>query len=98
MPRVAITDDTFLDLELERAILSATGFELRSENDKEIPALKSLVAEADEFDWRKQEERLNRLPHVLADIEGLRLHFIHQRRLSAASGRAMRPVERAAGR
>lgn len=33
---------------------------------------------ADEFDWRKQEERLNRLPHFLADIDGLRLHFIHQ--------------------
>ncbi len=33
---------------------------------------------ADEFDWRKQEERLNRLPHFLADIDGLRLHFVHQ--------------------
>lgn len=78
MPRVAITVYSFPDLELERAILSAAGFELRSRNDKEIPALKSLVVEADEFDWRKQEERLNRLPHALSDIEGLRRHFIHQ--------------------
>lgn len=47
MPTVAITDYTFPDLELERSILSAGGFELRSGNDKQIPALKALVAEAD---------------------------------------------------
>jgi D-3-phosphoglycerate dehydrogenase len=47
MPTVAITDYSFPDLELERAILSAAGFELRSGNDKQIPALKSLVAEVD---------------------------------------------------
>jgi D-3-phosphoglycerate dehydrogenase len=47
MPTVAITDYSFPDLEFEQAILSAAGFELRSGNDKQIPALKSLVAEAD---------------------------------------------------
>ena len=47
MPTVAITDYSFPDLELERSILSADGFELRSGNDKEIPALQMLVAEAD---------------------------------------------------
>ena len=47
MPTVAITDYSFPDLELEQAILSAAGFELRSGNDKQIPALKSLVADAD---------------------------------------------------
>ena len=46
MPTVAITDYSFPDLELERAILSAAGFELRSGNDKQISALKSIVAEA----------------------------------------------------
>lgn len=30
-----------------------------------------------EFDWRSVEERLNRLPHYTAEIEGERLHFIH---------------------
>ena len=44
MPTVAITDYSFPDLELERAILSAAGFELRSGNDKQISALKSIVA------------------------------------------------------
>ncbi|ALK34459.1 epoxide hydrolase family protein [Burkholderia plantarii] len=31
------------------------------------------------FDWRAQEARLNRLPHFLANIDGLDIHFIHQR-------------------
>ena len=47
MPTVAITDYSFPDLELERAILSAAGFELRSGNDKQISALEVIVAEAD---------------------------------------------------
>ena len=45
----------------------------------DLDYMKELVRYwADEFDWRKQEERLNRLPHFLADFDGLRLHFIHQ--------------------
>ncbi len=32
----------------------------------------------DHFDWRKQEERLNRLPHYLATIDGAQIHFVHQ--------------------
>ncbi|AJK50288.1 epoxide hydrolase family protein [Burkholderia plantarii] len=31
------------------------------------------------FDWRAQEARLNRLPHFLANLDGLDIHFIHQR-------------------
>lgn len=47
MPTVAITDYTFPNLDIESSILTAAGIELRSGNDKRIPALKSLVAEAD---------------------------------------------------
>jgi D-3-phosphoglycerate dehydrogenase len=47
MSHVAITDYTFPNLEIEQSILSAAGFELRSGNDKQIPALQALVAEAD---------------------------------------------------
>ena len=47
MPTVAITDYSFPDLEIEQAILSAAGFELRSGNDKQTSALKLIVAEAD---------------------------------------------------
>lgn len=31
------------------------------------------------FDWRRQEEILNRFAHFRTDIDGLDLHFIHQR-------------------
>ena len=47
MPTVAITDYTFTRLDIEQAILSAVGFELRSGNDKQVSALQTLVAEAD---------------------------------------------------
>lgn len=47
MPTVAVTDYTFPDLEIERSILTAAGCELRSGNNKQIPALQTLVAEAD---------------------------------------------------
>lgn len=32
-----------------------------------------------EFDWRAQERALNRLHHYRADVEGLGIHFIHER-------------------
>ena len=47
MPTVAITDYTFPNLDIETSILTAAGVDLHSGNDKQIPALKSLVAEAD---------------------------------------------------
>jgi epoxide hydrolase len=31
------------------------------------------------FDWRAQEERFNRWPHFLTDIDGTQVHFIHAR-------------------
>ena len=47
MPTVAITDYTFPSLDIETSILTGEGVDLRSGNDKQIPALKVLVAEAD---------------------------------------------------
>ena len=38
------------------------------------------------FDWRAQEERLNRFAHFKAHVDGLRIHFIHER------GRGARPI------
>ncbi|WP_214472669.1 epoxide hydrolase family protein [Mesorhizobium sp. dw_380] len=32
-----------------------------------------------QFDWRAQEARLNRLPQFRAEIDGLSIHFVHQR-------------------
>jgi pimeloyl-ACP methyl ester carboxylesterase len=31
------------------------------------------------FDWRAQEDRFNRWPHFLTDIDGQQIHFIHAR-------------------
>lgn len=47
MPVVAITDYTFPSLDIEERILKAAGAEIRAGNDKQVAALKSLVAEAD---------------------------------------------------
>ena len=33
----------------------------------------------DEFDWRRQEALLNRFDHFVSEIDGQRIHFIHQR-------------------
>lgn len=32
-----------------------------------------------EFNWRKQEEQLNSFNHFRADVDGLGIHFIHER-------------------
>ena len=32
-----------------------------------------------EFDWRAQEDRFNRWPHFLTEIDGQQIHFIHAR-------------------
>ena len=34
---------------------------------------------ATKFDWRAQEERFNRWPHFLTEIDGQQIHFIHAR-------------------
>jgi len=47
MPVVAITDYTFPSLDIEEQILQAAGAEVRSGNDKEVAALKTLVADVD---------------------------------------------------
>src|SRR5437588_569886 len=40
------------------------------------------------FDWRAQEERLNRYPQFLTQIDGQTIHFIHAR----ASGGESKPL------
>src|SRR5688572_5866459 len=36
------------------------------------------------FDWRAQEQRLNRFDHRLADVDGVGIHFVHHRAPNAA--------------
>jgi pimeloyl-ACP methyl ester carboxylesterase len=40
---------------------------------------------ADGFDWRAQERRLNAFPQFTAEVDGITVHFVHQR------GRGSRP-------
>ncbi len=41
--------------------------------------LEALLAEWAEFDWRARERELNRLHHFRAEIDGARIHFVHER-------------------
>lgn len=46
----------------------------------DLEYLKSLLAYwADEFDWRAQERRLNSVKHFRTDLDGIRIHFVHER-------------------
>jgi len=42
----------------------------------------------EEFDWRKQEARINQFSHHLAEVDGIDLHFIHEK----GSGPAPMPL------
>jgi pimeloyl-ACP methyl ester carboxylesterase len=46
----------------------------------DLTYLKDLVATwTFDFDWRRHERMLNRLQHFRADIDGLAVHFVHER-------------------
>jgi pimeloyl-ACP methyl ester carboxylesterase len=50
----------------------------------ELGYLRNLLAYwAGDFDWHAQERRLNRFHHFRAELDGTRIHFVHER---AASG------------
>ena len=38
----------------------------------------------DEFDWRKHEAEINRFSHYIAEVDGIDLHFIHEKSSSSA--------------
>ena len=46
----------------------------------ELQFLKTLLEYwADGFDWRERERELNRFRHFRAEIDGVRIHFVHER-------------------
>src|SRR3954452_13843397 len=46
----------------------------------DLEYLRGLLAYwADGFDWRAQERRLNRFEHRIAEVDGVRIHFVHHR-------------------
>ena len=50
------------------------------EQGTDLQYLRQLLAYwADEFDWRAQERTLNTFQHYHAEIDGVQLHFVHER-------------------
>jgi microsomal epoxide hydrolase len=46
----------------------------------DLPYLQSVCDDwQNKYDWRAQEDRFNRWPHFLTDIDGQQIHFIHAR-------------------
>jgi pimeloyl-ACP methyl ester carboxylesterase len=73
------------DLDDLRARILATRWPEKETVDdaSEGPPLATMQALArywaDEYDWRKCEEKLDALPHFMTEIDGLDIHFIHVR-------------------
>jgi pimeloyl-ACP methyl ester carboxylesterase len=73
------------DLDDLRARIEATRFPEKETVDdlSQGPSLATMQALArywaEEYDWRKCEERLDALPHFITEIDGLDIHFIHVR-------------------
>ncbi|AWB44668.1 multidrug MFS transporter [Paenibacillus sp. CAA11] len=56
--------------------LEGSGWELGTD----LKALKSLVSYwREQYDWRKQEAQLNRLSQFACKIDGIEIHFVHER-------------------
>ena len=73
------------DLEDLRARIAATRWPEKEtvEDQSQGVALATMQAVArywaEEYDWRKCEEKLKALPHFITEIDGLDIHFIHVR-------------------
>lgn len=86
---IAVGDEVLSDL---RARVRRTRWPPRSpapawEQGTDLDYLMRLLAYwGDGFDWRAQERRLNTFPQFRVEIEGVRLHYVHQR---AADGRGI---------
>ena len=44
----------------------------------------------EEFDWRKQEAAINRFSHFIAPVDGIDIHFIHEKGTREKSGGMVR--------
>jgi pimeloyl-ACP methyl ester carboxylesterase len=73
------------DLEDMRARIAATRFPDKEPVDDlsqgvQLATMQALARYwADEYDWRKCEEKLKAVPHYITEIDGLDIHFIHVR-------------------
>jgi pimeloyl-ACP methyl ester carboxylesterase len=84
--KIRISDDVLADLKQRLARTRFPGEIPGSDWDygTNLAYLKELVAYwRDRFDWRAQEQRLNRIDQFKTNIDGLDVHFIHQRSRNA---------------
>jgi epoxide hydrolase len=80
--RIGVSDDVLDDLRLRLARTRWPERECVDDWSQGIPLeyTRELAAYwADEYDWRSREALLNRFDQFTADIDGLDIHFIHQR-------------------
>ena len=79
---IAVADDVLHDL---RARIRGTRWPEPAPGEPwsqgtDLDALRELAAYwADGFDWRAQERELNRFAHFRAQLDGVRIHFVHER-------------------
>jgi epoxide hydrolase len=80
--RIAVPDDDLDDLRQRLARTRWPEAECVNDWSQGIPLnyTRELAAYwASEYDWRAREAALNRFDHFITDIDGLDIHFIHQR-------------------
>jgi epoxide hydrolase len=80
--RIAVPDDDLDDLRRRLARTRWPEAECVNDWSQGIPLnyTRELAAYwATEYDWRAREAALNRFDHFITDIDGLDIHFIHQR-------------------
>jgi epoxide hydrolase len=80
--RIAVPDDDLDDLRRRLARTRWPEAECVNDWSQGIPLnyTRELAAYwASEYDWRAREAALNRFDHFITDIDGLDIHFIHQR-------------------
>ena len=78
--RVEVEEIVLVDLarRLDRARLPNQVEGASWDQGTELGYLESLLDHwRTAFDWRAQERRLNALPHLLTEVDGQRLHFLH---------------------
>ena len=84
--KVQVADDVLRDLKdrLARTRLPGEIDNSGWDYGSNLAYVRDLVAYwRDHFDWRAQERRLNQFDQFTTNIDGLHIHFIHQRSLEA---------------
>ncbi|MGH1482656.1 MAG: epoxide hydrolase family protein [Geminicoccales bacterium] len=89
--KVEVTDETLADI--RRRIENFPWHEMPDDGGWDYGAnldyMKELCAYwLDEFDWRKQEASINRFDHFVAPVDGIDIHFLHEK----GSGPAPMPL------